>query len=706
MPPAKRHPSEPVELVRSDLRGLWLLPLLALLIAPVALLVTEETATGAGIAVAVFAVVGGLAIGVRALEGRNALFVDDVGLIVVKRGRAQRALTWDRVRRARWVAGTFWTAWDPGAIVVMLTDAPREVRLGSITIVRRRARADAAARVDRYLATRFAAPPADSIQEPAPERAAEIEAPLDAENGSTWWRDGVFYHVYLRSFADSDGDGVGDIPGLITRLDHLSWLGVDAIWVSPVMPSPNDDWGYDVADYTAVDPRYGSLDDVDRLVKEADARGMRILFDLVPNHTSDRNPWFLASRSSREDPKRDWYVWADPKPDGSEPNNWISNFFGPAWTFDRATGQYYLHSFLRSQPDLNWRNPAVWEAVEDALRFWFDRGVAGFRIDVVHKLVKDDQLRDNPPATATDSFMEQAWGQRELHNANLPETHEIIRRWRSVADSYDEPRVLVGETYVLDLATMASYYGTGDELDLAFNIPFLYAPLDAPRLREVIDATMAALPDDAWPVWNGGSHDISRMATRWGAGDDRRIRCALMLVLMLPGTPLLYYGDEIGMPDTAVPPERSVDPLGKRVGGGTSAGRDPARTPMAWNGEAGAGFTSEEVEPWLPLGDVAACNVEDQRSDGRSVLWLCKDLIAVRREGGAVGSRTRWVDAPTSVLAWRRGGAVIALNLADDDATLEPVSGRVRIGTNRDRRGATVDGSLRLEPWEGVVLYE
>lgn len=525
-------------------------------------------------------------------------------------------------------------------------------------------------------------------------------------DGETWWRDGVLYHVYLRSFADSDGDGVGDIPGLIARLDHLAWLGVTGVWVSPVMPSPNDDFGYDVSDYTSVDPQYGTMDDVDRLIAEARDRGMRVLFDLVPNHSSTEHAWFRESRSSRTSPKRDWYVWADPKPDGSPPNNWVGNFFGPSWTLDEATGQYYLSSFLPTQADLNWWNPEVRQAFDDALRFWFDRGVAGFRIDVVHKMIKDPALPDNPPADRTASVIEQAWGQRELYNANRPETHEIVRRWRRVARSYDDPPILVGETYVLDIPLMASYYGVGDELDLAFNIPFLWSTFDAPAMRAVIDATEAAIPEGAWPVWNGGSHDISRMATRWCGNDGRKIRCALMLLLMMRGTALLYYGDEIGMPDVEIPPDRALDPLGRRVPGVVTAGRDPARTPMQWTSARGAGFTRAGVETWLPLGDAAACNVEDQRVDPGSVLWLARDLIALRRERVTSETRTEWIDAPRSVLAWRRGGATIALNLSDDAAVLESVKGRVRVGTRRERDGEAIDGSIALEPWEGVLLYE
>ena len=703
---------EPVELVRSDLRGIWLLLAPAIVVGTVVALLGNRMAIAVSSAVIVGGILALIVLSIRRRVGRNAIFGDDKSLIVVTRGRARRSYRWEQLRGASWEGGSFWTAWEPGGVKVTRDGgSPGEPglvkpeRVGSVVIVRPWKRAAAGDRLDAFIAARLSGT-TDAAAEPTPhaDAAPEVRPRHDAH---PWWH-GVLYHVYLRSFADSDGDGVGDIPGLMSRLDHLAWLGVDGIWVSPVMSSPNDDWGYDIADYTAVDGTYGTLEDVDKLIAEAAARGMRVLFDLVPNHSSDRHPWFVASRSSRNDPKRNWYVWADPRPDGSPPNNWVSNFFGPAWTLDEGTGQYYLHSFLPSQPDLNWWNPDVRVAIEDALRFWFDRGVAGFRIDVVHKLAKDPALRDNPPATEGDTWIEQAWGQKELHTANLPETHEIIRRWRRVADSYPEPPVLLGETYVLDLGTMASYHGDGDELHLSFNIPFLHAPFEAKRLRDVIAATALALPESAWPVWNGSSHDISRMATRWGAGDARKIRCALMLLLTMRGAPLLYYGDEIGMPDVAVPPERSLDPLGKRIPGTVSAGRDPARTPMQWAAGSGAAFTDPGVEPWLPLGDAARCNVEDQRADRRSVLWLCRDLIALRREWPDLqAGRLELIDAPEGVLAWRRGDRVsVVLNLRDDPAFLGAGGARILAGTRRDREGERVRGTWSLAPWEGVVLYE
>jgi alpha-glucosidase len=524
----------------------------------------------------------------------------------------------------------------------------------------------------------------------------------------SWWREAVFYEIYVRSFADSNGDGVGDLPGLISKLDHLADLGVDGVWVSPVMPSPNADWGYDVSDYCAVDPAYGTLGDVDMLVEGAASRGMRVLFDLVPNHSSDRHPWFLASRSSRHDPKRDWYVWRNPKADGSAPNNWVSSFFGTAWRLDDATGQYYLHSFLEEQADLNWRNDDVRAAFDDILRFWFDRGIAGFRIDVVHKLMKDAALRDNPPATRSDSFIEQVWRQRELHNADQPENHELMRRWRAIAEGYREPRVLVGETYLFDQERVGAYHGNDDELHLTFNIPFLWSAFDARTIRAVVADTISSYPPGAWPVWNGGSHDISRFPTRWCGGDDRKTRAALMLLMTLPGTALLYYGDEIGMGDGHVDPAAARDPLGRRAPV-PNAGRDPARTPMQWRAGDGAGFTAPGAPAWLPIGDAAACNVESQRGDPGSVLSWCRHLIALRRESGDLRTGDlRFHDvAADGVLAWRRGDrTVVAINMSDGAASLDDVGGDVVAATRRAREGERVRARLELEPWEGVVLYE
>jgi alpha-glucosidase len=522
---------------------------------------------------------------------------------------------------------------------------------------------------------------------------------------AVWWRDGVLYQVYPRSFADSDGDGVGDLQGVIDRLDHLAWLGVDAIWLSPTFPSPNADWGYDVADYRDVDPALGTLTTLDALVAAAAERGIRVLLDLVPNHTSDEHPWFVEARGARDAPHRDWYLWRDPGPDGGPPNNWRSLFGGSAWELDDASGQYYLHLFHRKQPDLDWWNEEVRGEFDDILRFWFERGIAGVRIDVAHGIVKDRELRDNPEARAEDGAHYRRLGQRPEFSMMRPEVHDVLRRWRQVAASFDPERVLLGETFVHDVETLATFYGTGvDELHLAFNFVFLFGEFTAATLAPVVARTEDLLPAQAWPVWTLGNHDVTRFPTRWGEGDERRTRLALMLLLTLRGTPVLYYGDEIGMAEAEIPAERIVDPVGLLREPGRP-GRDGARTPMPWTGEPGAGFTAPGVEPWLPFGDTRV-NVADQRADPGSVLHLVHDLIALRRSiddlrAGAYAE----LEAPAGAWAYRRGERiVVALNLSDAPVAVAGVRGRIEIATDRARDGEAVADGVELGPWEGVVV--
>ncbi len=540
-----------------------------------------------------------------------------------------------------------------------------------------------------------------------------VERPGDASTESdkldpdwTWWRDGVLYQVYPRSFADSNRDGVGDLSGLESRLDHLQWLGVDGIWLTPIFPSPDEDMGYDVADYCDVHPLLGDLHAADSLVREAERRGIKVLHDLVAPHSSDRHRWFADARSSRSARRRDWYYWADPKPDGSPPNNWASVFGGPAWQFEEPTGQYYLHTFLESQPDLNWWNPAVLEAFDEVMRFWFDRGVAGFRIDSVRGLLKDRRLRDNPAATDADHPLVRRQGLRPQYTADLDEIHGVLRRWRALCDSYPDPRVLVGETWVFDLAQLVAYYGQGDELHLNFNFLFLHTPFEAAPLREAVEAMEAALPGHAWPVWTASNHDVSRFPTRWAAGDEARARLGLMILLTLRGTPFLYYGDELAMTDVQVPPERARDPLFQRFPG-QRRGRDAARTPMPWSKGPGAGFSAPGVLPWLPYGDLTR-NVEDQRADPTSTLHLCRDLIALRRRTPDLqrGSYTS-LPAPAGAWVWRRGDAVtVALNLTGSKVHVDGLDGEVVISSDRRLDGRAAGGSLDLEPWQGVVVAD
>jgi alpha-glucosidase len=520
-----------------------------------------------------------------------------------------------------------------------------------------------------------------------------LQRPIDA----SWWRSGVIYQIYPRSFADSNRDGVGDLAGVASRLDYLAWLGVDGIWLNPTMPSPNDDWGYDVSDYRGVHPELGDMSDLIGLVEAARGRGIAVLLDLVPNHTSERHPWFLDARTSRTARHRDWYVWVDPRPDGSPPNNWVSLFGGSAWELDRRTGQYYLHNFLVSQPDLNWWNEEVREAFDDIQRFWFDRGIAGFRIDVANGLVKDRELRDNPPVTDADPEYIRRRGQRPVFNMNRPEVHDVMRRWRRLADGYDAPRMLLGEAVLHDLSEMAAFYGTGtDELDLAFNFAFMFGQLDADELRGIVEETERAIPPGGWPAWTVSNHDAVRFATRMCDGDEARIRCALLAVLTLRGTPVLYYGDELGLPQTDVPSDRVRDPVG----------RDGARTPMPWRAAPGGGFTAPEATPWLPFGRLEERNVESQLSDHGSTLRFCRDAIALRRASRDLSTGSyESLPARGGAWAWRRGRATcVALNLSGKPASVEGLDGVVRLATRREREGERVDGGLSLGPWEGVVV--
>jgi alpha-glucosidase len=518
-----------------------------------------------------------------------------------------------------------------------------------------------------------------------------------------WWHGGVLSQVYLRSFADSNGDGIGDLQGLIDRLDHLAWLGVRGVWLSPTMPSPDKDWGYDVSDYRSVHHDLGDLETFDMLVREAGRRGIKLLLDLVPNHTSDRHPWFAGARSSRDSPLRDYYVWADPKPDGSPPNNWRSVFDGPAWTFDEPSGQWYLHNFLAEQPDLNWWDERVRDEFDGILNFWLERGVAGFRIDVAHALVKDRLLRDNPPTTEEDHPIVRRLALREVYNMNRPEVHDVYRRWRRVVDAHGPGRLLVGETWVFGVERLFPFYGTAadPELDLGFNIPFAFASLDAGEMSSIVEATEAGVPRGSWPVWFGSNHDVGRFTTRWCGDDPDRIRCAMVLLMSLRGTVFLYYGDEIGMTDVPVPHERLRDPVGIRRWP-DDPGRDPYRTPMQWNAGPGAGFTTGE--PWLPIGDAQSCNVGDQERDPSSLLHLTRELIRLRSSTALGTGAHRTVSRTDRVWVWTRGDLTVAANLSGARQPVSLPSGRVLVSSVPGRAGSLPGTRAILEPWEAVVL--
>jgi alpha-glucosidase len=522
-----------------------------------------------------------------------------------------------------------------------------------------------------------------------------------------WWQVGVIYQVYPRSFQDTDGDGVGDLKGITARLDYLLGLGVDAVWISPIYPSPMADFGYDVADYEGIDPLFGTMEDFDALLAAAHAKGLRMILDFVPNHTSNQHPWFVESRSSSTNPKRDWYLWHDAVPypwlqPGEDsrpvsqqyPNNWVSQFGGPAWTWDAGTGQFYLHSFLNEQPDLNWRNPALRAAMYEAMRFWLAKGVDGFRMDVLWLLIKDAKLRSN--------FDGAVW------NADQPETLEIVAEMRAVMDAFGE-RVLIGEIY-LPLKKLVKYYGPGPNLvgaNLPFNFHLILAEWNAGAIAEVIRNYEAELPAGAWPNYVLGNHDQSRLATRVG---PLQARAAAMLLLTLRGTPTMYYGDELGMRDVAISAAEVRDPAARHGG----KGRDPERSPMLWVGAANAGFTAPGVTPWLPLeDDWATANAAVQAAEAKSMLMLYRRLLALRRRhdtlhAGGIAD----VSAEGSVLRYRRVGLeegessdfLVLLNLGAEVATVGCPKGTVVLTTLLDGEGSEVEGSVVVEAGEGLLI--
>ncbi|KMO32530.1 alpha-amylase family glycosyl hydrolase [Methylobacterium aquaticum] len=533
----------------------------------------------------------------------------------------------------------------------------------------------------------------------------EDAKPADLLAGEVWWKAGVVYQVYPRSFQDTNGDGVGDLRGVIARLDYLAWLGVDAVWLSPVCRSPMADYGYDVSDYRDIDPLFGTLADFDALVAEAHRRRLRVIMDFVPNHTSQEHPWFREARASRDNPKRDWYIWRDPAPDGGPPNNWISNFGGPAWTLDPATGQYYYHAFLREQPDLNWRNPQVRAAMMDVLRFWLDRGVDGFRVDVIWHLMKDEQLRDNPVNPDYQPGEPEIDRLLQIHSADQPEVMEVIAEMRAVLADYDA-RVLIGEIY-LPLERLVAYYGVDlSGAHLPFNFQLIQTPWHAEAVARLIAEYEAALPAGGWPNWVLGNHDRPRIAARVG---EAQARVAAVLLLTLRGTPTLYYGDEIGLSRVPIPPERVRDPWEHNEPG---RGRDPERTPMQWAPGLHAGFST--VEPWLPLDPQAQSrNVELLRDDPASILTLHRRLIALRREHPALSvGAYRAVSVSGEVLVYERlhGDTVIrvALNFGHESCTTSIPSEsawEVLLSSAGGRRGeGPQDGRFALAGDEALVL--
>ena len=528
-----------------------------------------------------------------------------------------------------------------------------------------------------------------------------------AKSRPEWWHTTTIYQIYPRSFQDSDNDGVGDLRGILRRLDYLVELGIGTIWLSPIFRSPMADFGYDVSDHTDIDPLFGTLADFDALLHVAHRRGLKLLLDLVPNHTSDLHPWFVESHSSRDNPKRDWYLWRHPGPNGGPPNNWLSEFGGSAWTLDPRTGQYYGHAFLAQQPDLNWRNPEVRGAVHDVMRFWLQRGVDGFRVDAVGHLLKDRQFRDNPPNPDVGDDDPPLKRLLRVYNADLPEVQEVIAGLRSVVDEFSD-RLLIGEVY-LPFDRLSAYYGRGlSGAHFPFNFALLSAAWNARAIARLIDEYEAALPPGGWPNWVLGNHDKPRIATRVGV-DQARI--AAMLLLTLRGTPTLYYGDEIGMKQVPIPAERVQDPFEKNVPG-RGLGRDGARTPMQWDATAHAGFS--QVEPWLPLADdFHSENVANEHADGTSIYHLCRRLIATRKarlslQLGAYQPIVAGGDLLLFVRAHSNERMLMALNLGADAAAVEfragRLAGRVLVSALGDRDGEAVERSIDLRGNEGLVI--
>ena len=531
---------------------------------------------------------------------------------------------------------------------------------------------------------------------------------------AAWWQRGVIYQIYPRSFQDSNGDGIGDLKGIESRLDYLFHLGLDAIWISPIYPSPMVDFGYDVVDHCGVDSRFGSLAEFDSLLAAAHAKSIKVILDFVPNHTSDQHPWFLASKSARSDPQRDWYIWRDPAPGGGPPNNWISDFGGSAWTWDERTEQYYLHAFLEQQPDLNWRNPAVCAAMYDVLRFWLARGVDGFRIDVFWHLVKAEGFADNPPNPAYRPSMGEMHRVLQLHSTDQPEVHAIAAELRRIADGFGA-RVLIGEIY-LPLERLMHYYGPENTgVHLPFNFQLVDAPWNAPALRAMIAEYEAALPSpESWPNWVLGNHDRPRIASRIG---EAQARVAAMLLLTLRGTPTLYYGDELGLGHVEIPASWVQDPRELRQPG-LGLGRDPVRTPMPWDVTPNAGFTTGA--PWLPLNaDWATRNVAQLAAAPGSILALHERLLALRRAHPAlsIGDITLLdaVDAAPDVLVYERHHdgvrLLVALNLGSSSQALRvpawlghtPLLSTLE-GEHAPGRAAPGDGRIVLRPDEGVIF--
>lgn len=522
-----------------------------------------------------------------------------------------------------------------------------------------------------------------------------------------WWQRGVIYQIYPWSFGDASGDGIGDLAGIRDKVDYLSWLGIDAVWMSPIYPSPGVDLGYDISDYGSIDPRFGTLEDLDDLLSALHEREIRLVLDLVPNHSSDQHPWFLESRRGVDDPRHDWYVWRDGDPDGPPPNNWLSFFGGPAWRYLDPPGRWYLHSFDPAQPDLDWHNPAVRDEFADVMRFWLGRGVDGFRVDVLWLLGKDAELRDNPPNPAWRAGMDPFERLQRVYSEGTAQSHVYVQGLRAALDEFPD-RVMIGEV-VLPPDRAVTYHGAQlDEAHMPHN--FALAHLDdahidwtAETVRATVEGYEAVLPPGAWPNWLLGDHDFPRIATRLG---PERARLAAMLLLTLRGTPTWYYGDELGLPNARIPAgvAAAVDPQGE---GRPGLDRLPVRSPMPWTSGPNAGFS--DAEPWLPLAsDDPGMTVEAQRDDPASMLTFVRSLIELRRRTPALAVGTyRSLAAPADVFSFERShpAGEVEIHLNFSDGPREITSGDRRHALLSTAATAAAHASpLELGPFEGVIL--
>lgn len=522
---------------------------------------------------------------------------------------------------------------------------------------------------------------------------------------SKWWQTGAIYQLLVPSFLDTNGDGMGDLKGATERLGYIQWLGAKAVWLTPFYPSPLADLGYDITNFCDVHPRFGTLEDFDHLLAEAHRLDLKVLLDWVPNHTSSAHPWFIESASSRDNPNRDWYLWRDGKPDGSPPNNWLSVFGEGVWQWHEPTGQYYLHTFLDQQPDLNWRNPDVRAAMFDTLRFWLDRGVDGFRIDALDLVFKDQQFRDNPVNPDWQEGQAPDLKLLSKYSRSQPGIHEMVAEIRSIVDGYGDDRMICGELY-LPPEKLVSYYGQHrPELHLPLNLMLCWAEWkDAGEVIGAIDAYLQSLPENAWPTWTMSTHDAPRMATRC---DGEQTRIAALMLLSLGGTPTLYYGEEIGMQGVPIPPEQATDPQGRYAG----RNRDPERTPMQWNNQLHAGFSI--VKPWLPIAeDFPQANVAAQSEDPRSLLALYRRLLTLRDERPAlIATRSELISREDPLLAYRKRTEeehlLVILNRSAEPRTFNleaSQNGLVILSTFLDREAEAVQSQVELRPDEGVIV--